>query len=100
MGGFEAVKMYIHQALLLNVLNLSLALEWTNKKIRKKRFFAAAILHPYFNKSSQIWDQVFPLLFPKDSKNLTSFDIELQEMGAKIPLKGVRNTDTKKNPAQ
>ena len=42
----------------------------------------------------------FQLLFSKVSKNLKSLDIGLREVGAKRPLNGGRNTNTKKNPAQ
>ena len=51
---------------------------------------------PRPNKNVQIWDQFFPLLFPKNSENLESLDIGLREVGAKRPLNGVRKTDTKK----
>ena len=48
------------------------------------------------SKSFQIWDRFFPLLFPKDSKKLTSLDIGLLEVVVKRPLNGVRNNNTKK----
>ena len=38
---------------------------------------------PLPNKNVQIWDHLFPLLFPKDSKSLKNLDIQLREMGAK-----------------
>ena len=42
-------------------------------------------------------DNFFPLLFPKDSKSLKIFDIQLWEVGAKRPLNGTskvnRQTD-------
>jgi hypothetical protein len=42
-------------------------------------------------------DHFFPLLFPKDSKSLKIFDIQLREVGAKRPLNGTlkvnRQTD-------
>ena len=37
----------------------------------------------FISKSFQIWNQFFPLLFLKDSKNLRSLDIGSREMGAK-----------------
>ena len=36
----------------------------------------------------QIWGHFFPLLFPKDSKNLKNLDIWLQEVGSKRHLNG------------
>ena len=38
---------------------------------------------PFMSKSFQIWDYFFPLLFPKDSKNLKSLDIGFGKVGAK-----------------
>ena len=35
-------------------------------------------------------------IFPKDKENRKSLDIELMEVGRKVPLNGVRNTNTKK----
>ena len=46
-------------------------------------------------KSFQIWDHFFPLLFPKNSEYQTFLDICLREVGAKRPVNGVRNIDTK-----
>ena len=65
-----------------------------NKSV--KNFFCLSDFTPFMSKSRQILDHFFQLLFPKDSKNLTSLDIGLQEVGEKIPLNRVRNTDTKK----
>ena len=50
-------------------------------------------------------EQKYPLLYfhyfsAKDSKNLKSLNIGFWEVGTKRPFNGVRNTDTKKNPAQ
>ena len=39
------------------------------------------------NKSFQLWDNFFTLIFPKDSDNLKSLDIGLWEMGAKKKFK-------------
>ena len=48
-------------------------------------------LTPFIRKSFQIWEHCFLLLFPKDSKNLKSLDIELQEGRAKGRLNRVNN---------
>ena len=52
---------------------------------------------PFPNKSVQMLDHFFPLLFPKDSESLKIFDIGLREVGAKRPLNGTskvnRQTD-------
>ena len=45
------------------------------------------------SKSFQLWDHLFPLLLPKDSKYLKSLGIGLREVGAKRPLNGVRKCD-------
>ena len=66
-----------------------------NLKKKKKNFFCSGNFTPCMSKSFQIWDHFFLLLFPKDSENLKSLHIGLWKMGAKIPLKGVRNTNTK-----
>ena len=55
-----------------------------------KNFFCRGTFTPFMSKSFQIRDHFFPLLFPTDSENLKSFDIGLQEVGAKRPLNGVR----------
>ena len=65
--------------------------ECTNEK--KINFFCTL----FFSKSFQIWDHYYPLLFPQYSKNLKRFHIGHQEVGAKLPLKVVRNTNTKKS---
>ena len=49
------------------------------------------------SKSFQIWDHFFPLLLPKDSENLKSLDIWLQEVGAKRPVNRVRKCDGQTN---
>ena len=48
------------------------------------------------SKSFQIWNHFLLFLLPKDLKNLNNLDIGLREVGAKQPLNGVRNTNTKK----
>ena len=52
---------------------------------------------PFMSKSFQIWDQFFPLLFPKDSKNLKSLNIVLREVGAHKLFKQVRKCDGQTN---
>ena len=67
---------------------------------RLMRIVAPITKKSFMSKSFQIWDHFFPLLFPKDSKNLKSLDIGLREVGAKRLVNGLRNKNTKKNPAQ
>ena len=67
-----------------------------NNKSEIKLFLARQLYTLYEPKVFQIWDHFFPLLFPKDYKNEKSLDIGLWEVGAKIALNGVRNTNTKK----
>ena len=62
------------------------------KKVRRN-FFRNCNFSPFMSKSFQIWDHFFPLLFPKDFKNLKSLDIGLWEVGVKRPLNGVRKWD-------
>ena len=52
-------------------------------------------------KSIQIWDLFFPLVFPNNSENITSLNIGLREVGAKIRLNGVNkeNKSVKKKVA-
>ena len=68
-----------------------------NNKNVKDFFFCRGDFTSFMSKSYQIWDPSFLLLFPKDSENLKSLDIGLRKVGAKRPLNGVRNTDTKKS---
>ena len=44
-------------------------MEWTNKKKSLKNGFCRGNFTPFKSKSFQMWDQIFPLLFPKDSKS-------------------------------
>ena len=44
---------------------------------------------PFISKSVQIWDHLFPILFPNDSKNLTILDIGLWKVGSKRGMNGV-----------
>ena len=51
---------------------------------QKSIFFCAAILdHFQQQQKIKIWDNFFPLLFPKDSESLKFLDIQLREVGAK-----------------
>ena len=68
------------------------------KKIEEKNFFLRGDFRQFSNKNVFIWDQFFPLLFPKDSESLKILDIRLREVGAKRRLNGTskvnRQTDT------
>ena len=57
---------------------------------QKKLFFWRGNFTHFLSKSFQIWDYLFPLLFPNDPENLTSLDIRLYEVGAKRRLNGVK----------
>ena len=54
-----------------------------------KKLFLRCNLIPFMNKSFQIWDHFFPIVFHKDSKNLNSLDIGLWEVGVKRCLNRV-----------
>ena len=56
---------------------------------KKIFFFLRGDLTPFMSKSFTIRDHFLPLLIPKDSENLKSLDIGLQEVGAKRRLNGV-----------
>ena len=73
-------------------------LNWLNKWRRKnvKKLFCHGDITPFMRKSFKIRDHFFSWFFPKDSKILKCLDIGFREVGAKILLNGVRNTDTKK----
>ena len=73
--------------------------EQTKKKkiCKKKNFFCHGNFTPFISKSCQIWDHFFPLLLPKDSKNLKRLDIGLWGVGAKRLLSGVRTPTPKKS---
>ena len=58
------------------------------KKKKEKRKKMCCDFTPFMSKSFQIWDNFFPLVFPKDSKNLKRLDIGLQDVGAKRCLNG------------
>ena len=66
-------------------------------KVQCQNFFCPGDFTTFMSKSFQIWDHFFPLLFPKDSKNLKSLDIGLWEVRAKRPLNGVRKCDGQTN---
>ena len=72
-----------------------------NKLRRKesvKNFFCRGVFTPF---TSKCFFNLTPLLsivfFPKDSENLKSFDIGLQEVGAKRPLSRVGKCDRQTN---
>ena len=71
-------------------------MEWTNETKFCKNFFCRGNFIPFLRKRFKIWDHFFPLLFLKDSENQKSLDNGLWEVGAKRPLNGVRNINTKK----
>ena len=59
---------------------------WTSrseqmKKKSFKNFFRRGNFTPFMSKLFQIWDHFFPLLFPKNSKNLKSLDNGLYKVG-------------------
>ena len=64
-------------------------------KSAKNNFFLRGDFRPLPNKNVQRWDHFFPLLSPKDSENLKSLDIGLQEMGTKKRLNGVNKWEKK-----
>ena len=47
-----------------------------------KNFFRRGDFTPFMSKSFPIWDNFFPLFFPKNSENLKSLVIGLWEVGA------------------
>ena len=63
------------------------------KSATKKILFLRGDFRPLPNKNVQMWDQFFPLLFPKDSEPLKILDIWLREVGAKIPLIGTSKSE-------
>ena len=54
----------------------------------------------FISKRFHIWDHFFPIFFSKDSENLKSFDIGLQEVGAKRCLKRMNKWRRKKYAKQ
>ena len=64
---------------------------WTKAKSAKKNFFLRRDFRPLPNKNVQMLDHFFLLIFPKDSESLKILDIQLQEVGAKRPLKKTKN---------
>ena len=65
-------------------------------KFAKKKLLFARRFYTHYKQKFQVWSHFFSLLLPKDSENLKILDIGLCKVGAKSPLNGVRNTDTKK----
>ena len=66
-----------------------------NKKICKKLFLLRRF-HTLFEQKLSNLRSFLSSIFPKDKENQKSLDIELMEVGRKVPLNGVRNTNTKK----
>ena len=66
-------------------------------KSAKKQTFLHCNFRPLPNENVPIWDNFFPLLFPKDSESLKILDIQLREVGAKRRINGTskvnRQTD-------
>ena len=71
------------------------------KKVREKNFLLHGHFRQFSKKNVHIWDHFFPLLFPKDSESLKTWDIQIREVGAKRPLNGTskvnRQTDRQTN---
>ena len=63
-------------------------------KSAKKLTFLCGDFRQFSNKNVQRWDHFFPLLFPKDSKPLKIWDIQLREVGAKRRLNGTSKMNT------
>ena len=68
--------------------------EQMNRKSVKNLFSQRRFYTLYGQKFSNL-RPLFFITFHKDSENLNFLDIGLWEVGEKIPLNGVRNTDTK-----
>ena len=64
---------------------------------QKNKLFLRVDFRPLANKNVQMWDNFFPLLFPKDSESLKILDIRLREVGAKRPLNGTSKVNTQTN---
>ena len=62
----------------------------------QKNFISRCGFRQLLNKNFQIWDHLFPLLFPKDSQSLKILDIWLREVGQKdvllVPQKATSQT--------
>ena len=69
--------------------NTKIILLLRQNSLKKQTFFCAAIFHPLWAKVLKSETISFPYFSPKDSKNLTSLDIELWELGAKRGLNRV-----------
>ena len=61
------------------------------EKSEEKNFFLRGDFRQFSNKNVHIWDHFFPFFSPKDSESLKILDIQLQEVGAKRPLKKTEN---------
>ena len=80
-GGKKRSEKHFYQKILLS----------TAKFVQQKK--NCGDFTPFISKSFQIWDHVFQLLFPKDSKSLTILDIPLLEVGAKRCLNGTSKSE-------
>ena len=69
--------------------------EKAKKDIKKKLFLPRGFYTLYDQKLSNL-RPLLSISFPKDCSNLKSLDIELREVGAKRPLNGLRNTNSRK----
>ena len=67
----------------------------TWKKSVKNLFFCCGNFTPFMSKGFQIWDHLFPLLFPKVFQKSKKFAHWTMGSVGKRPLKGVIKTNTK-----
>ena len=66
------------------------------KKPPKKNLFLPRQFYTLYEHKFSNLRPLLSITFPKDSENLKSLHIGLQEAGGKRPFKGLRNTNTKK----
>ena len=59
------------------------------KSIKKTFFLRRSHFTPFLSKKVHTWDHFFPLLFPKDSKYLKVWTLDLGKMGEERPFTGV-----------
>ena len=65
------------------------------KNLFKKSCFRRSDFKPFLSKNVQIWNQFFPLLFPKKTKSLNFLEIWLWEVRAKRRLNSTSKVNTK-----
>ena len=63
------------------------------EKSEEKNFFLRGNFKQFSNKNVHIWDNFFPLLFPKDSESLKILDIRLREVNRQTDRQTDRRTD-------